>query len=219
MNIVLALGMSSPLSMIVVASSMSQRVIDEIEHDLLQFVARASGRGRRRCAPRARSAAAAGRGSRCPGRDCGRRTSARRGSIRAAPHGESVRRSKRATRVSTARRSAGGVSRFEMSRSPSSDMCSVRGMGVAVIVSTSTIVRSALSRSLTLDAEPLLFVDNHQPEVVEAHVGLRPAGACRSRCRLDPSASRSMICRLFARSCRTRLSTRDLERETRPSAR
>ena len=57
--------------------------------------------------------------------------------------------SNRATRVSTARRSSGGVSRLEMSRSPSSDMCSVRGMGVAVIVSTSTICRRAFSRSLT----------------------------------------------------------------------
>ena len=36
-----------------------------------------------------------------------------------------------------------------MSRTPSSAMCSVRGIGVAVIVSTSTVARSALSRSLT----------------------------------------------------------------------
>ncbi len=57
--------------------------------------------------------------------------------------------SKRVTRVSTASRSSGGVSRFEMSRTPNSDRCSVRGIGVAVIVSTSTVCRSALSRSFT----------------------------------------------------------------------
>jgi len=44
----------------------------------------------------------------------------------------------RATRVSIANRSAGGVSRLVISRSPNSDMCSVRGMGVAVMVKTST---------------------------------------------------------------------------------
>src|SRR5688572_31981915 len=36
------------------------------------------------------------------------------------------------------RRSSGGDSRFEISRRPTSDMCSVRGMGVADSVSTST---------------------------------------------------------------------------------
>ena len=43
--------------------------------------------------------------------------------------GGSSSASKRATRVSMASRSAGGVSRFEMSRRPNSDMCSVRGNG------------------------------------------------------------------------------------------
>ena len=36
-----------------------------------------------------------------------------------------------------------------MSRTPNSDRCSVRGIGVAVIVSTSTVCRRALSRSFT----------------------------------------------------------------------
>ena len=36
-----------------------------------------------------------------------------------------------------------------MSRMPNSDMCKVRGIGVAVIVSTSTVWRTALSRSFT----------------------------------------------------------------------
>ena len=45
-------------------------------------------------------------------------------------------------------RSLGGVSITLMSRSPSSDMCSVRGIGVADMVSTSTSLRSCFSRSL-----------------------------------------------------------------------
>ena len=83
--------------------------------------------------------------------------------------------SKRATRVSTASRSSGGVCRFEMSRSPSSAMWSVRGIGVAVIVSTSTDWPQGLEPLLDLDAETLLLVDDHQAEVVEADVGLGQA--------------------------------------------
>ena len=86
---------------------------------------------------------------RCRGRGCGRKRSARRDSIRARSAWRISSGSNRVTRVSTARRSSGGVSRFEMSRTPSSDMCSVRGMGVAVIVSTSIVCRRALSRSFT----------------------------------------------------------------------
>ena len=52
--------------------------------------------------------------------------------------------------VSTARRSSGGVSRFEMSRTPTSDMCSVRGIGVAESASAHRpSCRSAFSRSFT----------------------------------------------------------------------
>ena len=47
-----------------------------------------------------------------------------------------------------ASRSFGGVSITDMSRMPSSDMCSVRGMGVALIVSTSTFFRICFRRSL-----------------------------------------------------------------------
>ena len=46
------------------------------------------------------------------------------------------------------RRSSGGVLMVEMSRTPVSAMYSVRGMGVAVRVSTSTSVRSFFSVSL-----------------------------------------------------------------------
>ena len=47
-----------------------------------------------------------------------------------------------------------------MSRKPSSDMCSVRGIGVAVIVSTSTVWRIGLEPLFDADAEALLFVDD-----------------------------------------------------------
>ena len=46
----------------------------------------------------------------------------------------------------------------------------MRGIGVALIASTSTLVRSALEVLLVLDAEALLLVDDDQPEVLEAHV-------------------------------------------------
>ena len=70
-------------------------------------------------------------------------------------------------RVSIARRSGGGVSRLQMSRMPSSDRCSVRGIGVAVIVSTSTVCAQLLQPLLVLDAEALLLVDDDQAEVLE----------------------------------------------------
>ena len=57
-------------------------------------------------------------------------------------------RLKPVTMVSMGRRSMGGVSMTERSRTPDSDMCSVRGMGVAVRVSASTLARSCLIRSL-----------------------------------------------------------------------
>ena len=64
-----------------------------------------------------------------------------------------------------ASRSAGGVAMIEISRSPPIAICSVRGIGVAVSVSTSTCVRSFLIRSLWRDAEALLLVDDQQAEV------------------------------------------------------
>ena len=47
-----------------------------------------------------------------------------------------------------ARRSIGGVAMIDRSRTPDSDICSVRGIGVAVSVRTWTSVRSSFSRSL-----------------------------------------------------------------------
>ena len=57
-------------------------------------------------------------------------------------------RSNRQTMVRIASRSAGGVAMIEISRSPPIAICKVRGIGVAVSVSTSTCVRSSLRRSL-----------------------------------------------------------------------
>ena len=49
-------------------------------------------------------------------------------------------------------------------------MCSVRGMGVALMASTSTLCCISFSRSLWRDAEALLFVDDQQAEIVEFHI-------------------------------------------------
>ena len=59
---------------------------------------------------------------------------------------------------------------IEMSRSPESDMCRVRGIGVAESASTSTSSRSARSSSFCCDAEALLLVDDHEPELLRDHV-------------------------------------------------
>ncbi len=61
---------------------------------------------------------------------------------------------------------------------PVIDSSSVRGIGVAVSVSTSTLARIALMRSLCVHAEALLLVDHEQTEVLELHVlGEQPVGA------------------------------------------
>ena len=62
---------------------------------------------------------------------------------------------------------------------PVSDISSVRGIGVAVSVSTSTFVRHLLDPLLVLHAEALLLVDDEQAEVLERDVVARAAGACR----------------------------------------
>ena len=67
----------------------------------------------------------------------------------------------------------------DMSRMPTSDMFSVRGIGVAVIVSTSTRLAHLLDALLVRDAEPLLLVDDQQPEILERARPSTAAGACR----------------------------------------
>ena len=57
-----------------------------------------------------------------------------------------------------------------MSRRPASDICSVRGIGVADIEITSTLQLELAQQLLLLDAEALLLVDDQQPELLRAHV-------------------------------------------------
>ncbi len=68
---------------------------------------------------------------------------------------------------------------IDRSRTPDSDSCSVRGIGVAVSVSTWMSVRSAFSRSLWVDAEMLLLVDDQQAEVLELARPWPAAHGCR----------------------------------------
>ena len=67
-------------------------------------------------------------------------------------------------------RSFGGVSITLISRKPTIDMCRVRGIGVADMVSTSTCFAHLLDALFMTDAEALFFIDDQQPEVGELHV-------------------------------------------------
>ena len=67
-------------------------------------------------------------------------------------------------------RSLGGVSMTLISRRPTSDMCSVRGMGVADMASTSICCAQLLQALFVADAEALLFIDDEQAEVLEFDV-------------------------------------------------
>ena len=74
-----------------------------------------------------------------------------------------------------ARRSAGGVVISDRSRSPPSAMFSVRGMGVAVSVSTCTSARSVFRRSLSRTPKRCSSSTMIRPEILEAHVGMQQA--------------------------------------------
>ena len=67
----------------------------------------------------------------------------------------------------------GAVWISERSRTPISDMCSVRGIGVAESVRTSTLGAILLEALLVHDAEALLLVDDDQAEVGEGDVLLQ----------------------------------------------
>ena len=69
----------------------------------------------------------------------------------------------------------GAVWISERSRTPISDICSVRGIGVAESVSTSTVALQLLEALLVHHAEALLFVDDDQPEIAEDDVLLQDA--------------------------------------------
>ena len=61
----------------------------------------------------------------------------------------------------------------DMSRMPDRAMFSVRGMGVADRVSTSTPLGQLLELLLVADAEALLLVHDQQAQVLELHVFLQ----------------------------------------------
>ena len=61
---------------------------------------------------------------------------------------------------------------IETSRSPYSVIASVRGMGVAVITSTSGVHALAHQRVALEHAEAVLLVDHHEPQPLEGHVPL-----------------------------------------------
>ena len=73
------------------------------------------------------------------------------------------------TKVRTASRSTGGVAISDRSFIPPSAMCSVRGIGVAVIVSTWTSARSCLSFSLWATPKCCSSSTITRPEVLERH--------------------------------------------------
>ena len=99
----------------------------------------------------------------CPSRPSSRRTAAR---ISLS--------SQRMIRVSTGRRSGGGVSRFEISRMPRSAEWRVRGMGVAVMVRTWTVTRRRSAwapnqdRNRVTAGHPLAAVPLSEPGTVHA---------------------------------------------------
>ena len=53
---------------------------------------------------------------------------------------------------------------------PAIDICSVRGIGVALIAITSTLKLQLAQHLLLLDAEALLLVDDQQAEILGADV-------------------------------------------------
>ena len=67
----------------------------------------------------------------------------------------------------TASRSTGGVAMIDRSRTPVSASCSVRGIGVAVSVSTCTSARSSLSRSLCATPKCCSSSTTSRPEILE----------------------------------------------------
>ncbi len=91
-----------------------------------------------------------GRRRRCPGPGCARRTPGPRGSSSRRMASEAAASSNSPTWVRMGRRAAGGVLTIERSRMPVRAISSVRGMGLAVSVRTSTPSAIALIDSLWL---------------------------------------------------------------------
>ena len=139
--------MSRPDSMIVVQTSTSASPRRNSEHHAPRARPRPSARGATTKRIPGQSRAAARPSRRSSRRGCAGRTPGRRGHARARSPARRASSSYSPTNVRTGRRPSGGVSITEMSRRPASDMCSVRGIGVADIASTSTWSRSCRSSS------------------------------------------------------------------------
>ena len=147
MMMVLAVGTSMPVSMIVEQSEQVDALRVEVAHHVLELALGhlAVRDGDARLGQQLRSRLARSCGScrcRCAGSRSGRRASARAAPPRGSMPVENV-----ATNVLIASRRCGAVAITEKSRMPSSDIASVRGIGVAVSVSTSTSARSRFSCS------------------------------------------------------------------------
>ena len=211
---VLALGMSRPDSTIVVETSTSYLLLPEADHDLLERVlahlpvrdrdprlGHQLGQPRRRPVDRLDPVVDV--------EDLARRAAARAGSRR-----RSAARRTAPTKVRIGCRSSGGVRIVVISRMPVSDISSVRGIGVADIVSTSTVGAQPLQVLLVLDAEALLLVDDDQAEVLE------PDGLLQQPVRADDDVDgavgdASPGCLGASASLGNRDSSADLDRELR----
>ena len=88
------------------------------------------------------------------------------------------------------RRSCGAVVSELMSRRPSMLMCNVRGIGVADIVSTSTVFRICFSRSLWVTPNRCSSSMTTRPKIGELARRCSAADASRSGCRSPPRAAR-----------------------------
>ena len=193
-----------------------EAVVDEIQHHPFQLVLGHLAVGDGRAGPRARSAAAAGRASRCRRRGCGRRRSARRGSVPAARRGGSARRRSgpRGFRPPGDLPAAFPGSRCRAA--PTAPCAACAGMGVAVIVSTSTICRKAFSRSFTSTPNRCSSSMITSPRLWNCTSGW--ARRCvPMTMSTEPSSRRRMMSRLLLAAWRTATGRRS-RRETRPSA-
>ena len=128
----------------------------------------------------------------CPPRRSSRRIASRISDVVEAAHLGADREAVGAAACGSPRGRAG----------PLNAIWSVRGIGVAVSVSTSTRLLQLLDALLVRDAEAVLLVDDEQAEVAGTRRPSGAAGACRSRCRRRPSASPSST--RFAASPRER---------------
>ena len=212
---VLVCGLSMPLSMMVVATSTSMLAGRERLHHPLELVLGHLAVRRRRCAPRARRRARGATASSMRLDAVARRSRpARRARARGGSRRATTSASYSPTCTCTGKRLGGGVSMTDMSRTPDSDICSVRGIGVAVSVSTSTCSRRFFRCSLcstpkrcssSMTTRPRSLgrdVAREQPVRADEHVDLAVGEAARA-----PSSC--------CASVRKRESTSTLHRERR----